>query len=72
MSELTSLWKDFSPEDTGSVPSPCISICRMDAHSGLCEGCQRSIDEIVQWGTASDEWKRAVWSKIRRRRERTG
>lgn len=61
--------KDFDPEDrSASVPSPCISICRMDARTGLCEGCQRTIDEIVRWGSADDEDKRAVWRAIRRRR----
>ena len=24
------------------VPSPCISVCRIDAVSGLCEGCFRT------------------------------
>jgi predicted Fe-S protein YdhL (DUF1289 family) len=29
----------------------------------------RTIEEIVQWGTASEEVKRAVWMEIRRREE---
>lgn len=49
------------------VPSPCIGICKMDAQSGLCEGCQRTIEEIRKWSTASDEWKRTVWEDIARR-----
>ena len=32
------------------MPSPCISVCRMDAVSGLCEGCFRTLDEIAAWG----------------------
>ena len=28
------------------VPSPCISICRMNEDRSLCLGCYRSIDEI--------------------------
>jgi len=61
---------DFDPDnDTGNAPSPCISICRMDTQSGLCEGCQRTIEEIVQWGTATEEYKRRVWTEIRRRRD---
>ena len=55
------------PELQTPVPSPCISLCEMDAATGLCRGCLRTIDEIVAWGSASDEAKRAVWMEIRRR-----
>lgn len=48
-------------------PSPCISLCKMDQDSGLCQGCLRTIDEIIQWSTADDDFKRAVWVDIRRR-----
>lgn len=53
--------------EAGPVPSPCIGICRMDAKTGLCEGCARTIDEIANWSTASDDWKRGVWEAIARR-----
>jgi len=46
------------------VPSPCISVCRMDAATGLCEGCLRTLDEIAAWGMASDEEKRRVWQLL--------
>ncbi len=49
------------------VPSPCISVCRMDDDSGLCLGCFRTIDEIVAWGPQSEKDKRAVWRLIARR-----
>lgn len=59
------------------LPSPCISICRMDpdrgsvadrAAGGLCVGCLRTIDEIVEWGMASDQRKREVLASIESRR----
>jgi predicted Fe-S protein YdhL (DUF1289 family) len=50
-----------------AVPSPCVSVCRMDAASGLCEGCLRTIEEIAAWGMLDDEDKRAVWLKIEQR-----
>lgn len=53
----------------GPLPSPCINICRMDPVSGLCEGCLRTIDEIVRWGSAGEEYKRTVWVEIRRRQD---
>ena len=56
-----------SPAPAG-VASPCINVCRMDAASGLCEGCLRTIDEIVAWGTMADDDKRAVWQRLEQRR----
>ena len=50
------------------VPSPCIDVCRMDARTGWCEGCLRTIDEIAGWSTMSDGDKRAVWSRLALRR----
>lgn len=62
---------DFNPEtDPGKAPSPCINVCRMDPRTGLCEGCFRTIEEIAQWCTATEETKRAVWKEIRRRQEK--
>ena len=55
------------PEQQTPVPSPCINVCKMNAQTGLCEGCFRTLDEIVKWGTASNEYKRAVWVEIEKR-----
>lgn len=57
----------MTPELQTPVPSPCINLCQMAPATGLCQGCLRTIDEIVAWGTASDDYKRAVWVEIRRR-----
>lgn len=54
------------------VPSPCISICRMDAASGWCEGCLRNIEEITAWSRLEDEGKRAVWRRIAERAQARG
>jgi predicted Fe-S protein YdhL (DUF1289 family) len=50
------------------VPSPCTSVCRMDARTGLCEGCLRTIDEIIAWSTMVDDRKREVWDLLDERR----
>ena len=52
---------------TENVPSPCVSVCRMDAQRTFCEGCLRSIDEIRLWSAASDLEKKAVWAVIAQR-----
>lgn len=55
------------PRAPGPVPSPCIGVCRMDPHTGLCEGCLRTIEEIAHWSSGSETWKRTVWEQIARR-----
>ena len=51
------------------VPSPCISVCRMDVKVEYCVGCFRTLDEIAAWGRMPDEEKRAVWALLARRLE---
>lgn len=51
------------------VPSPCINVCKMDARSGLCEGCARTLDEIAAWSVMDDAQKQAVWDQLPQRRE---
>jgi len=46
------------------LPSPCVSICRMDAANGFCAGCLRTIDEIAGWSRMADTDKRSVWRAI--------
>jgi uncharacterized protein len=58
----------MSPELQTPVPSPCISLCEM-APDGLCRGCLRTIDEIIAWSSANDDFKRTVWAEIRRREQ---
>ena len=50
-----------------NAPSPCVSVCRMSADTSLCEGCWRTLDEIIQWSTADEPAKRAIWAQIEQR-----
>jgi uncharacterized protein len=52
------------------VPSPCVSICRMNMDTQLCEGCLRTLDEIAAWGRMDDATKREVWQLIAQRLSR--
>ncbi len=60
-----------SPVAAG-VASPCVSVCTMNARTGLCEGCLRTIDEIAHWGLYDDDEKRAVWVQLAARRKERG
>ena len=53
--------------DTAEILSPCISVCRMNAVTALCEGCFRTRDEIAAWGNAGDEARLAIWAHIEER-----
>jgi hypothetical protein len=53
---------------TAGVPSPCISVCRIDPETGWCEGCYRTIDEIARWGALGNDEKLGVWAELARRR----
>jgi len=57
-----------NPIAGGPVPSPCISVCVMDERTGLCTGCQRTLDEIAAWSVLDDGERRAVWTRIGLRR----
>ena len=51
-------------DSAAEVPSPCISICRMNAATDLCEGCFRTRDEIAAWSSAGEAGKRRIWRVI--------
>jgi predicted Fe-S protein YdhL (DUF1289 family) len=57
-----------SGPDQDYSASPCINVCVMNAASGLCDGCLRTLDEIAAWSCASDEQKRGIWLQISQRR----
>ncbi|HKT85810.1 MAG TPA: DUF1289 domain-containing protein [Novosphingobium sp.] len=49
------------------VPSPCTGVCRIDAASGYCLGCRRTMDEIADWPMLPPGGKRAILAKVRAR-----
>jgi predicted Fe-S protein YdhL (DUF1289 family) len=51
------------------VASPCIDVCRMNADTGFCDGCFRTIDEIASWSAYDDDAKRAVLARVESRRQ---
>ena len=51
----------------GPVRSPCVSVCRMEAITGLCEGCLRTIGEIGQWASMDRRGRLVVWQRIAQR-----
>jgi predicted Fe-S protein YdhL (DUF1289 family) len=54
---------------TAAVPSPCVDICRLNAH-GLCIGCRRTLSEISEWPHASDARRLEILSALKERAPR--
>ena len=46
------------------IESPCTKICTLDARSGLCLGCGRSIDEIARWTAMSAAERARVMNEL--------
>ncbi|HEY0288355.1 MAG TPA: DUF1289 domain-containing protein [Pseudomonas sp.] len=57
------LFSNVSP----AVPSPCISVCRLDEQK-VCTGCYRHVEDIRQWRSATDEQRRAIVAEAAERR----
>lgn len=51
-----------------TVPSPCVDVCKMDAATGRCTGCLRTLDEISAWPRLDDAARRALWLRLHERR----
>ena len=59
----------FDPrKHEGPLPTPCTGVCVMDGRTGFCQGCLRTIEEIAEWGSASEARKRQVWIMLEQRR----
>lgn len=68
MTRLMQLSPDATEPRRHAVASPCVSVCRMSAATGYCEGCLRTLDEIAQWSQLDDDQRRAVLANIALRR----
>ncbi len=53
---------------TEAVVSPCNKVCRIDASTGWCEGCLRTLTEIGAWSQIDDADKREVMRQLDQRR----
>lgn len=47
-----------------AVQSPCTRKCRLNPATGLCDGCCRTIEEIVRWGGATEVERRRILAAV--------
>ena len=52
---------------TENVPSPCVSVCTMNAATEYCDGCLRTVEEIAAWSVLPDSAKKQIWSLLEQR-----
>ena len=60
------------PAPASPLASPCTSVCEIEARTGLCRGCLRTLDEIAAWSVLDDEARRAIMAELPARRARFG
>ena len=53
---------------SASLNSPCINVCVINAETGQCFGCFRTIDEISDWPKYSSAEKAALLAALEHRR----
>jgi uncharacterized protein len=47
-----------------AIESPCVKTCVIDAETGMCVGCARTLDEIAAWGSISAAQRSAVMAAL--------
>ena len=54
-------------EDFATIESPCVRECVIDAASGYCRGCWRTLDEISFWMRYTPVERRRVMQQLQAR-----
>ena len=52
-----------------TIESPCILVCSIDAKTGYCFGCGRTINEISAWSAMTPESRRDISQTLAARLE---
>lgn len=57
--------------DRAGLPaSPCRRICRQNAEAGFCEGCGRTVMEVVRWNSLDAEERAEITAQLPARLKR--
>jgi uncharacterized protein len=51
-----------------SAASPCVAVCVLEARTGWCRGCWRTLGEIAGWPAMSEAEKERVLALVAGRR----
>ena len=59
-------------DDLPPIPSPCIGVCTLEADTGLCAGCLRTMAEIAAWRDTDNTHRLAILQQLKERRRARG
>jgi hypothetical protein len=51
-------------DNYSKIKSPCDNNCIIDIYLNICQGCYRTMDEIIRWATMNEREKAAVLKNI--------
>lgn len=55
---------EFIAPEPADLASPCVKICSIDAATGWCRGCGRTMGEIAGWSDTAPATRRAVLAAL--------
>jgi predicted Fe-S protein YdhL (DUF1289 family) len=44
--------------------TPCVSLCQVDKETSKCKGCNRTLDQIRNWSSYTDEERMEVMKEL--------
>ena len=56
------------PSPPRAIATPCVKVCFVDADSGLCLGCHRTMEEVARWMGFSDAERAEIMARLPARR----
>ena len=48
-----------------NLESPCINNCKLNETTNICEGCGRTIKEIMNWKIMTNEERKVIIKRVR-------
>ena len=52
------------------IVTPCIRVCVMDSSDGHCQGCRRTLDEIMNWNAYSHAQRLEIIARLDSRKNK--
>ena len=50
--------------DQLNIESPCVNNCKLNETTNSCEGCGRTIKEIMQWKFMTDKERKTIMKRV--------
>lgn len=46
------------------METPCVNVCVINDETGMCEGCNRRLDEIAAWSRLTPAERRRIMAEL--------